>query len=371
MKLRVFLPATDRFDPAAPLAWMLFDARGEFLRGGTNACADIPRARDIEAMLPVSQVLFARLKLPRVNAATIRELLPYAVEDRLLADPANIHAVAGATNSVGETVVAVVDRESLRAKLEALGAAGLRPQRAYCESSLLAGGRNDWHVVAGAENGFLVDDDGVAVAFDRSAAGLPFAVRATLDEAAARGGKPGSVRVHAVAGAALPDLAAWSEHAGLPFVAGSHWESIAASGVPRDALELMQGEFAVGGERSTLAFVPRAAFVLLGALFVVQLALTVTDALRLQGERRELIQRQEALFREAFPQAQAVVDPPLQMARNLAELARSRGLPADDDFLVQATRAAREFPAGSARSLTYAQGRLEIQRGAAVAEAKP
>src|SRR5687768_6176720 len=117
MKLRVFLPASERPDPAASFAWMLFDDRGAVLRSDVSALADVPRAGEVAAVLPAERVLFARLKLPRVNAATIRELLPYAVEDRLLADPAQIHAVPGPTDSRGETLVAVVDREWLRGML--------------------------------------------------------------------------------------------------------------------------------------------------------------------------------------------------------------------------------------------------------------
>lgn len=118
MKLRVFIPDTDRADAAARFAWRLLDARGDTLREDATALADMPRADDVEAILPAGRVLFARLKLPKVNATTIRELLPYAVEDRLLADPSHIHAVAGRRNSRGETVVAVVDRDWLQAMLD-------------------------------------------------------------------------------------------------------------------------------------------------------------------------------------------------------------------------------------------------------------
>ena len=101
MKLRIFLPTIERPDAATRFAWMLFDSRRNLLREGTTPLADVPRADEVEAVLPCSRVLFARLKLPKVNAATIRELLPYAVEDRLLADPSHIHAVAGITHSTG------------------------------------------------------------------------------------------------------------------------------------------------------------------------------------------------------------------------------------------------------------------------------
>src|SRR5215207_563564 len=102
MKLRVFLPAADLIDPASSFAWRLFGSRSELLREGESPLREMPAAGDVEAIVPAERVLFARLKLPRVNAATIRELLPFAVEDRLLADPAHIHAVAGNTNATGE-----------------------------------------------------------------------------------------------------------------------------------------------------------------------------------------------------------------------------------------------------------------------------
>jgi general secretion pathway protein L len=357
MKLRVFLPAVERPDPATPFAWMLLDARREALRHGTTPLSEAPRADEVEAVLPAERVLFARLRLPRVNATTIRELLPFAVEDRLLADPSHIHAVAGATNARGETVVAVVDREWLQRMLAALGEAGLRPRRAWCESALLAGGRGDWNVVCGEARGMLVDDEGVSATFDRAEA-LPLALRIALDESAGRGERPASVRVHAANGAPLPDLERWSAEAGIPFTAGGRWEAIAAGAPAKGAVDLLQGELA-GGRRAR-ASIPRAAVVLAAALAAVHLAFTAVDTWRLRLERDALEARREAIFREAFPDARVVVDPDLQMARNLAELRRSRGLAAGDEFLVQLTRAAREGRS-PLKSLEYANGKVTAQ----------
>src|SRR3954467_11039153 len=176
MKLRVFLPAADSTSPRDPLAWMLMDSRGHVLRRDHGPIEDMPKADTVEAVLPAERVLFARLKLPRVNAGTIRELLPYAVEDRLLADPAHIHAVPGPRNAHGETLVAVVDREWLGRHLDSLARAGLRAKTAWCESALLAGGSGAWHVVLDTARGMLVDDEGVAATFDRGTT-LPLAIR--------------------------------------------------------------------------------------------------------------------------------------------------------------------------------------------------
>lgn len=362
MKLRLFLPATDRLDDATALAWLLLDARGEVLRSGTSPLGDIPRADESEMILPASRVLFARLKLPRVNAATIRELLPFAVEDRLLADPAHIHAVAGATNEAGDTLVAVVDREWIESATRTLAAHGIRPRAAWCESALLAGGQGDWHAVLRDDHGFLVDDEGVAVSFDRSAGGeLPLALRVAIDEAGARGQRPHAVRLHTDASATLPDLERWSEQAGVTFAAGTAWGALVATPAPRGAIDLLRGVTVPGAARAG-TWLPRAAVVLLGLIALLQLAFTAVDAWRLTKTRDALAARQEEIFRAAFPDAKVVVDPALQLSRNLAELKRTRGLAADDDFLAQATKAAREFQAGSVKTISYANGRLEAQR---------
>lgn len=353
MKLRVFLPASDSLDASAPLAWMLFDSRHEVLRQGASTLAEMPRADEIEAVLPAERVLFARLRLPKVSAATIRELLPYAVEDRLLADPAHIHAVAGPTGERGETVVAVVDRDWLQRMVQVMARSGHRPAKAWSESALLAGGKGDWHVVVGRSRGMLVDDDGVSATFDPSA-GVPLALRVALDEASARGERPRAVRVHTEGDAPLPDLGRWSAEAGLPFSPGTQWEAIVRGRPAAQSIDLMKGELAQDEARPSR--IPRAAVVLLAVILGLQLAFTALQGRRLERERDELERRREAVFRGAFPEAKAVVDPDVQMARNLAELRRARGMAAGDDFLAQMTRAARD--ARPVKAVEYANGRL-------------
>lgn len=361
MKVRVFLPDLERADAAARLAWMLLDARGVLMREGRSEAAAIPHADDVEAVLPATRVLFARLKLPRVGAGTLREILPYAIEDRLLADPAQIHAVAASPDARGETLVAVVDRAWLSRMLDALRAVGLRPAHAWPESAFAPVEARAWHLVLGPSRGMLVEEDGTTASFDRALpAAFPLALRIALDEAAARGTRPDTIRVHAAAGAALPDLGAWSSEAGIALVAGDPWERIAQGARAREALDLMGEGLAARGTAGRWK-PPRAAVALVIAIAGVQLALDGAQAWRLQHEKAALDARAEAIFRGAFPEARTIVDPQLQMARNLAELRRSRGLAADDDFLAQLTRAARDTP-GPVHSVEYANGKLAIER---------
>jgi general secretion pathway protein L len=363
MKLRLFFPAIDHPGPATRFAWMLFDNRRALLREGVSTLDEVPRAEEVEGVLPASRVLFARLKLPKVSAATIRELLPYAVEDRLLADPSHIHAVASTRHSKGETVVAVIDREWLRGMLDVLERAGVRCSKAWPEGSLLAGGHGDWNLVWSPTQGMLVDDDGVSATFDHGGPqGLPLALRLALDEAAARGDRPDEIRVHTDDGATLPDLARWSAEAGVKFAPGTQWETLAQGEPAASAIDLLQGEFAPG--RSHRLRLPRAALYIAASIAVLQVAFVALDAWRLQHERSSLEAQREAIFRAAFPEAKVVVDADLQMKRNLAELKHTRGMATDDDFLARLSRAALESPA-PAKSIEYANGKLVVRRGEA------
>ena len=366
--LRVFLPASERPGAGERLRWVLLDRRTA-VGDGVSLVEDLPRADEVEAILPATRVLFARLRLPRVGDATIRELLPFAVEDRLLADPAQVHAVAGRTNARGETAVAVVDRTWLEHALGMLVDAGRTVRRAVCESALLAEGAGEWHVVLHPEGGVIVDDAGVSTTFDRQAGGaLPLALRVALDEAATRGERPRVVHVHEdMAGAgepdihASPDLAQWSAEGGVAFERAAGWQAVERSPLSAAAIDLIAGDFAMRRRALGRFRLSRAALALVGAVVAVQLAFTALDTWRLARERDALQAHREAIFRQAFPEARVVVDPDLQMARNLAQLRAARGLASGDEFLVRLTEAARQSGERAA-SIDYARGRLTVQR---------
>jgi general secretion pathway protein L len=372
-RLRLFLPESERLDAAGPLRWRLLERRGS-VRDGRSTLAELPGADEVEAILPASRVLFARLKLPRVSDATIRELLPFAVEDRLLADPAQIHAVAGRTDAGGDTTVAVVDRAWLAAVLRALDAAGRKPRHAWCESALVPAVAGAWHVVLHGASGLLVDEAGTASTFDWHAQGsLPLAIRVALDEATTRGQRPRKLLVHegvvpAPGPATSPrttsaPFEAWSAEASVPFERSSPWPELEASAPADGAIDLLAGDFAPRRTGVSSVRLPRAAIALAAVIALLQFGFTAVDTWRLARERDALEARREAIFRSAFPDARVVVDPDLQMARNLAQLRAARGLASGDEFLVKLTQAARESDA-RASTIDYATGRLTVTRGA-------
>ena len=67
-------------------------------------------------------------------------------------------------------------------------------------------------------------------------------------------------------------------------------------------------------------------------------------------------------FRQAFPEAKAVVDPALQMRRNVADLRRAAGEPDATDFVPVLAKLAPALAAAGLRpqSLRYERGELAL-----------
>jgi general secretion pathway protein L len=369
MILRLLAPATDHPGPGTAFAWTLASGAGAVLREGRSPLADAPRADRVELVLPASRVLFARLALPKVSAGTLRELLPFAVEDRLLGDPSQVHAVTGATNAKGETLVAVVDRRWFGALLELVRGAGLAPARVFAESAYLGTATAPWTAVLSEGPGVLVEADGHGSAFDPpTGTAPPLALRIALDEASARDARPASLDVAVETGVSAPDAAAWSEALGLPVKVRTLEGRFARAAAP-GAIDLLAGDFSASASPLGGFRVPRLAIGLAAALALAQFGFTAADAWRLDAERRRLEAEREAIFREAFPEAKTVVDPALQMRRNLDALARGRGEAGASDFLAQVAAASAQSPA-PARRLAYDKGKLEVTRGETPISAK-
>jgi type II secretory pathway component PulL len=68
-------------------------------------------------------------------------------------------------------------------------------------------------------------------------------------------------------------------------------------------------------------------------------------------------------FRKAFGEASVMVNPPLQMQRNIAGLRHSTGIPDEADFLPLLDRASSSLsalPSSNVIALHYESGRLDI-----------
>lgn len=310
-------------DSATTFAWRLIDREGRLPREGNAALVDIPRADKVTLTIPANHVLFTELKLPPVSAGKLATLLPFAIEDKLMSDPGDIVALAGPARADGERVVAVVDRPWLNRMLSLIQAARIQPDAAVPLSELVPRSTGQWTALLppGQREGVLVRDDGFAIAFDVSTdAEPPLAVVLALKEAAERA--PKSIQALA---AQESDVAGWSARLNVPV----SWRApVLKLDRSSDFNFLNHGELRRYARRSefqnTLPLFKPAGWAVaaLGGFMLVSIALEVW-----QLNRREQALRAEmaGLFQTAFPEAKAIVDPALQMARNVEQLKRERG----------------------------------------------
>jgi general secretion pathway protein L len=348
----IFPPAhADPIGADTPFDWVLAGTAGEVLRTGTDTLSHIPRAKRTCLALPACRVLFTELALPPVSSAKLAALLPFAVEDKLMSDPATIHAVAAPTRSAAESIVAVVDKRWLQGMLDALAMHDIFPDQALPESELLQRDAQCWMVVLRDREGFFVRDDGFAVAFDcGDAHEPPLALTLALKEAAqSKRALPQRVRVTS------PDtstgLAAWPEKLGMTVEVVARpapRERIAGLGVVRP-LDFLIGPFAKKSGWTVHVPLLRPALVLAALVLGVHVAFSAIDWWKLERERRSIESVMTAAFKSAFPDARAIVDPALQMRRNLDTLRRERGLGSDSEFQIALARAAAALSGSAVR----------------------
>jgi general secretion pathway protein L len=369
--LVLHLPAGN--DLTAPSRWTLFNAAGHVLRSGADSAESVPRAERIWAIVPAGRVLFTELALPPVSQGRLDELLPFAVEDNLMSDPAAIVAVAGPARKGGESapqrVVAVTDKAWLSGMLAQLKRVGIEPDSVLPESALTAGESGTWHAVMppGEREGVLVRDDGFAVAFDFSPSGdVPFALQLALNEAAKEAATRGNgpVRLRLI-GAENIDAAAWTTELGVPVAQ----QPVDAQRLPatKPSFDFLTSPamkpFAKrAGWRESLSLL-RPAAIVAASIATLHLAFLGFDTWRLDRERRAIETAMVDTFKKTFPDARAIVDPPLQMRRNLEALQRERGA-SSDPFTAAAARVSQLVeaePGVRVRSVKYSSQRTVVE----------
>jgi general secretion pathway protein L len=331
---------------------------------GVSRLAEIPRADETVLVLPVARVAFVRAALPQGPAARLAKLAPFAIEDAIVSAPEQVHCVVLDDDRGGERLIAVLDREWLGSALAELASFGIKPDRAIVESALVAGEEGTWTVVWSGDSGFAALGDVEAIALDASVEGRPpLGLKLALDERRRAGAGPRAVRVLTTGAADPPEVAKWSESLHVPVAIAGKWLPEASDAGAAACADLLPGARAGAWAAEGWLARLKPAAALVAALVAAHVLVTLGDWARLAYEARSLRQQMEAAFRKAFPEAKAIVDPALQMRRNVADLRRAAGEPDAADLVPLLAKLAPALAAAGARpqSLRYERGELELE----------
>ena len=342
--LLLYIPDTATFEADAPISWTLIEHSGA--RDGRGALAEAPQADRIIAVAPVARILYLETALPPVSRAKRNALLNYAIEDKLTIDPDTVHATVLGESRDAEHVVSVVDKEWLSSALAWLRDAGRAPHTLVCEADAVSAKAGEWVVVPGAPHGYARRDDGFVLHLDAARAeDVPFALGLSLNEARNKRRLPSALVL------ALPSekiaqaasvCAAWQNVLNVPVRAELRNGGVAIA-LAASRANLLTGAFAPSQESTLNRTIGKPVVFILAAILLVHLTFTAIDHARMKSERERRVAAMTATFREVFPDAQTVVDAPLQMQRKLSELKRTRGVAETD-----APRRAIETMAGFA-----------------------
>lgn len=328
---------------------------------GEGRLADLPQhANRVQLVIPAGQVLITRARLPHEARRRAGQVLAFAVEEQTLGEP-DSNQVTWLGTAGDDDLLAVVDKHNMQSWRSALHDAGIHDYELHCETLMLPRDAGEWSLAWDGSEGFVRSGDREGAATDRGDRDLPpLSLRLMLEEAEARGERPGSIALYTMQPDAMPDAEAWQRSLGVSLrYAGSwDWHTALSDGVS----ELAQERQRWRGMTGLAARLRPAAMILCGALAFHACALTV-DWMLLAREQRALRHDMEMSFRTVFPDAVAVVDPALQMRRKLAEARHGAGVPDEGDFLSMIEKIAtgmNDLPAGSLRVVSYEGGRMTL-----------
>jgi general secretion pathway protein L len=333
LTLLLALPDRPQFDETTVATWTLLEGADTVLRTGQGTLASLPRSDRAVAIAPVSRLLFIETALPAVSPAKRNALLRYAIEDKLTIDPATVHAVVLGKSDGARHVIAAIDRGWLSAAIRWLRAAGINPDSLVSSAAGIRVDPHTWSVVLHGNHGYARRADGFVHNFDRGADSVrepPFGLSLALKEARARNTGPASLTVYAEPDdPALAD--AWTQKLGLPVVAAGLAEDPPSLLAAAKSANLLTGEFAPREARARWLTLLQPALIVLALIAMTHLVFTLIDNRRLALRQAAIEAEMRDTFKQAFPAAQAIVDAPLQMQRNLDQLKRERGIASDDD----------------------------------------
>jgi len=338
------------------------------------------RQTEVVAVVPLSVLSWHRVVLPpgslprsvlgQRNPARLRAILDGLLEDQLLDDPAQLHLALQPQPQVGVPLwVAACDRAWLQAALGALTQAGLKVTRIVPESSpqslaqtIEVTGSADQPWVAGLTSAGAPDETGVLhCALSPAVLGLLAADAQVLAEPAVAAlaeqqlGRPVTLQQH---GARLLQAAQqpW-DLAQFEFTNAERdprWAALTQALVRfAKAPQWRAGRWAL-------------AVLLLGNLVGLN-AWALRESSLLQAQRQQV----RAVLTDTFAQVPVVVDAPLQMAREVAALERSRGTGSVADLETVLSLFSALAPVGYVPiAIDYAANELRLSGPAMAADAQ-
>ena len=325
--LRLMIPTNwDVYQDACE--WAILDRNVKVIRRGKDLLDSLPQCDEVEVVIPASMVGFIPAHLPLGSQNKILGALAYLVEAGLINAPEETHAVL-AEQAGAHAVVAVIQKSWLKLLLEKLSRAAIFPVRLYPETVLPTSSQNTWVLVNRGHESFLKTSiaQGIPITVESNSDTSPLLLALALKQCEPTK-SPVSIVLY---GDPVPQREAWQQQLGIPIISATQQEWFVNDSRP--VLNLLQGEFQPSGGvmRRLASFKPVA--ITFCVLLALHVGLTLLDYGLKASENRQLDQAMLLQYKATFPNANTIVDPTLQMQRNLEELKHGTGEATNSDYI--------------------------------------
>lgn len=317
----------------AKVQWIELDRSGRQLSGGGPCLLkDLPMADSYDVVLPSGAVVLTEVRLPGRNVRRFLKALPNALEDKVSVEAERMHVAVGPKTADGIIPVAVADRLWIEKILKKFFDNNIKVRAMWVETLCVPKEENGWSVAKRGESFCVRTGDYSGMGLDAS--DPPVTLGMLLEKARDIGAAPRFVSFHIDDAGATPDLEKWGLEFGVEFVGPRPWVlDLADRENGGHSINLMQGEFALPAEEGAATPGYKLTAALVAAIVVIQLGAVMGDWLFLKYQASRINGEIESLFKEAFPEAKAVVDASLQTSRLLAEMRGKAGGYMEDDLI--------------------------------------
>ena len=336
--------------------WTIFDRQGKVLRRGKDILNKLPACDETEIVVPAAMVGFISAQLPPGNQTKVLNALPFLVEAGLISAPEETHAVL-ASQSNAQIIVAVIQKKWVQNVLAKLGRTEIFPIRMFPETLLPELPHHGWAIVCRGHESFIRTSasQGLPLDIDVQSETVPLLLNMALQQTTAEN-RPSSFHLY---GETPKHLTDWTKQLDIPFVRASQQEWLVNPSKP--LVNLLQGEFQPAGGflRRLVAFKPVAITLL--CLLLMQISFSLLDYAMKTQQNRKLDQAMISQFKATFPNANTIVDAPLQMQRNLEDLKHGAGQSGNRDYislLSNITSSIGAIPADKLKSMSYQDGTI-------------
>ena len=288
-------------------SWVLLDAhgkaQGKILEGTLAACAASAAGRRVTVLVPSVDVLLSRARVPTKNRRRLLQALPYAMEEQLSEDIAELHFALGLQDEDGAYSVAVVAKAKMDAWLGVLDDAGVRPDAVVPEVLALPIQETSWSALIQGDAAAI--RTGMGAGFGCDTESFPHLVPIAIAEAGESA--PRAVELYASPDASSAVSAGELKTTLMPI---EHPLQALLKGVAVEAgINLLQGAYSRRDQMQKLWLPWRAAAVVLGVWIILQGGLTLFEIYSMKQKLAAVDQQITRPFRATFPSIQRMVEP--------------------------------------------------------------